>query len=60
MVAFNGLTPSNSKAKCDQRRYSRLSFQQTPKKRLHAKTKTPCNSTELQVALSVHTIKLGI
>jgi hypothetical protein len=41
MVAFNGLTPGNSKAKCDQRRYSRLSFQQTPKKRPHAKPKTP-------------------
>src|SRR5882762_9854704 len=31
----------NSKAKCDQRRCSRLSFQQTPKKRPQAKTKTP-------------------
>src|SRR5258708_33875656 len=31
--AANGLTPGNSKAKCDQRRYSRLSFQLTPKRR---------------------------
>jgi len=41
MIAFNGLTPGNSKAKCDQRRCSTLSFQQTPKKRPQAKTKTP-------------------
>src|SRR5258708_36909265 len=41
MIAFNGLTPTNSKDKCDQRRRSRLSFQQTPKKRPRARTKTP-------------------
>jgi hypothetical protein len=40
MIAFNGLTPRNSKAKCDQRRFSKLNFQQTPKKRLRVKTKT--------------------
>src|SRR6266446_4619047 len=39
--AFNGLTLSNSKDKCDARRCSRLSFQQTPKKRPQLKRKTP-------------------
>ena len=43
----------NSKAKCDQRRCSRLSFQQTPKKRPRDRTKTPVIQGELQLALSV-------
>src|ERR1700730_5469010 len=41
MIAFNSLTPCNSKDKCDPRRCSRLSFRQTPKKRLQARMKTP-------------------
>src|SRR5712691_5346465 len=41
MIAFNGPTPCNSKDKCGPRRCSRLSFQQTPKKRPRARTKTP-------------------
>src|SRR5712692_5996580 len=41
MIAFNGLTPCNSKDKCDPRRCSKLSFQQTPKKRPRVKPKTP-------------------
>jgi hypothetical protein len=52
MIAFNGLTPCNSKDKCDQRRCSRLSFQQTPKKRPEIKRKRR-DSREFQVALSV-------
>src|SRR5258705_8962703 len=53
MIAFNGLTQSNSQDKCHQRRCSRLSFQQTPKKRPRARTKTPVIQGELQLALSV-------
>ena len=41
MIAFNSLTPCISKDKCDPRRCSRLSFRQTPKKRLQARMKTP-------------------
>ena len=40
MIAFNGLTPCISKDKCDPRPCSRLSFRQTPKKRLQARMKT--------------------
>ena len=41
MVPSTASHKGNSKAKCAQRRCSRLSFQQTPKKRPQAKPKTP-------------------
>jgi len=53
MIAFNGLTQAISKDKCEQRRCSRLSFQQMPKDWPRARTKTPVIQGELQLALSV-------
>ena len=57
MMAFNGLIiHCNSKDKCDRRRCSRLSFQQTPKKRPQAKTKTPViqGNSKWHSACTVH------
>jgi len=59
MMAFNGLTPLPFQAQWDPRRCSRLSFQQTPKKRPRGKEKTPVIQGELQLALSVQPLKCG-